>query len=224
MTIVERSVSGQSAVMTDQFLSRTQLCVGPHAQPGSTLPLQAVRHLHFLSGRDCAAQALRLLGAESDVVGRSEKGVPLWPTDVCGSIAHDQHRAVAVVARREHWLALGVDVEPDAPLPEDAASIALTPAERVALHRINPQQPLRDGRLLFAAKECVHKAVNPLNGAWLEFDEVRIDFDDPRQAQGGWVPVPLSDAAHHALQGLHTTGRWWRDDSGWLVVLGLSRR
>ncbi|MFT4263930.1 MAG: 4'-phosphopantetheinyl transferase superfamily protein, partial [Nocardioides sp.] len=118
------------------------------------------------------------------------------------------------------WRALGLDLEPDLPLPPDAAAVALTDRERGG---VDPA----DGRLVFAAKECVHKAIHPLTGIWLEFDEVEIALDltgdpsAPANGEGAWTPRPLSDQARRALAGVEPVGRWQRSPAGWRVVLGL---
>jgi len=75
--------------------------------------------------------------------------------------------AVAAVARASDVQALGVDVEPAAPLPDDVAGIALFGAERA--------DPTRS-RLIFAAKEAVYKAINPLDGTPLEYEDIAVDL------------------------------------------------
>lgn len=194
--------------------------VAPPAMRSLGATLAEPRRADFLAGRAWAARALMALGARSADVARSVDGQPSWPQGIAGSISHSARHAAAAVAWSRDWSALGVDIENDEALPEDAASVALTRNELAALAAQLPSEPLRHGRLPFAAKECVHKALNPLRGAWLEFEEVEINFSNPRAERGSWSPQPLSVAAGAAFKGLHLEGRWWRREGCLLVLLG----
>lgn len=161
------------------------------------------RRVQFIAGRTCARWALHRLGLPSAELPRAESGAACWPDGIGGSIAHCDGCAVAVAAPIAQWRGFGIDVEPAAPLPEDAAVIALTPAERAAIGAL-PGGYARWSRALFCAKECVHKLVNPLSGAWLEFDEVAIVAD---AAALTYAVEPLSAAAAQAFDGLRLYGR-----------------
>jgi 4'-phosphopantetheinyl transferase EntD len=155
------------------------------------------RHQAF-AVRALARQALQRLGAPAAGIARAHNGAPVWPEGWTGSLAHDARCAVALVGRSRDFRALGVDVEPAEPLPEDAASIALDAVERAALERLDGGFA-RWSRAAFGAKECVHKCINPLTGAWLEFDEVSLEFDDLRHR---FVASPVSAKAATAARGL----------------------
>jgi 4'-phosphopantetheinyl transferase EntD len=88
-----------------------------------------------------------------------------------GSLSHDEKFAVAAVARAGDVCAIGIDIEPAIPLPGDMIDLVLTPRE---LSRI-AEDPLA-GRLLFAAKEAVYKAVFPLDRTFLEFQDIDVDL------------------------------------------------
>ena len=98
-------------------------------------------------------------------------GAPVWPAGVVGSLAHDPEIAVAAVALRRDFAALGVDVEPAEPLPSELIDIVATLWEKRQL----AEDP-RSGRLLFAAKEAVYKAVFPLDGTFLDHHNVVVDL------------------------------------------------
>jgi 4'-phosphopantetheinyl transferase EntD len=161
------------------------------------------RQREFTTGRACARQALRRLGLEAVAIDSGAHGEPLWPTGVVGSITHcDGYRACAV-ARCEDVRALGIDAEPDEPLPDGVF-------EQVAFGR-EPALADREAgacldRLLFSAKEAVYKAWFPLTGRWLGFDDVELAID----AGGGTfraellVPGPVVDGARLT----EFRGRW----------------
>lgn len=111
------------------------------------------------------------LGHRDVVLVRTVSGAPAWPDGIVGSLAHDQEVAVAAVALRARVAALGIDVEPAEPLPDDIVDLVVTAAERDGLDR----DPLH-GRLLFAAKEAVYKAMHPLDGIFLDFHDIVVDL------------------------------------------------
>jgi len=124
------------------------------------------------AARIAAREALAALGGPADApLPRAPGRFAIWPEGFVGSLAHDEEIAVAVVARTRDVAALGVDVEPAEPLPEDVAEIVLLPSER----RACAADPVLS-RAIFAAKEAVYKAINPLDGSPLEYEDIEIDL------------------------------------------------
>jgi 4'-phosphopantetheinyl transferase EntD len=137
---------------------------------GTGIPLDIARRRGSGAARLAARRILSELGSDPAApLRRLSSGAPGWPEGVIGSLAHDEAYALAAVARRGAILGLGVDVEPAEPLPADLVDFVLTPAER--------QETARDpvaGRLVFAAKEAVYKAIHPLDGSALEYPDIEI--------------------------------------------------
>ena len=123
------------------------------------------------AARIVARQLLAQLGYPNVAVPRGTSGEPIWPAGVTGSLAHDDRVAVAAVGRLRDVRAVGVDVEPAVPLPTEVLELIATPQE---LRKI-VDDPLR-GKLLFAAKEAVYKAVYPLDRIFLEFRDIEVDL------------------------------------------------
>ncbi|RAI44661.1 hypothetical protein CH341_07890 [Rhodoplanes roseus] len=123
------------------------------------------------AARVVARELLAGLGHAGCALPRTASGAPDWPRDVVGSLAHDQAVAVAAVAPRAAVAALGIDVEPAEPLPDDILDLVATVPERSGL----AGDPLR-GRVLFAAKEAVYKAMHPLDGVFLDFHDIVVDL------------------------------------------------
>jgi 4'-phosphopantetheinyl transferase EntD len=119
-------------------------------------------------------------------IPRSPTGAPAWPAGVTGSLAHDDEVAVAAVASCRDVAGLGVDVEPDLPLPDDLV-------ERVAtlLERRRYGADVLASRRLFVAKEAVFKATHPLDGVFLDFHDVEVDLAAGRAATRGGREVEL---------------------------------
>lgn len=156
------------------------------------------RRAESLAARALAREALRRLGADAAPIGRQPGGAPRWPAPWTGSLSHGGGMAAALLGPAAHWAALGVDIEPAAALPDDAAAMVLDAFERHEIVRL-PGGYARWSRAVFAAKECVHKCVHPRHGTWLEFEEVRIRID---AASARFTVEPLGAAARAACAGL----------------------
>lgn len=140
------------------------------AFPDPTEPL--ARRRASGAARLAARAALAALGGPADAaLARTPGRYPLWPRGYVGSLAHDEEYAVAAVARAAEMAALGVDIEPAEPLPDDVAEIALLAGER----RAAAADPALS-RAIFAAKEAVYKAINPLDGSPLEYEDIEVDL------------------------------------------------
>jgi len=156
------------------------------------------RRQQAIAARELARRALAQLGGPMVAIGRGAQGAPEWPAGWTGSLAHSDTMAAALLGPARDYAALGIDLEPDAPLPEDASAIALDAVERRALAAL-PGGYARWSRAVFAAKECVHKCVHPLRGAWLEFDELRVHLDPQALT---FTLEPLGASARAACAGI----------------------
>ncbi len=173
------------------------------------------RRSHFVAGRVCARAALAGLGLADVVIGRTADGAPAWPVDCVGSIAHCGRAAVAITALVRDWAALGIDIEVDRALPEDAAAYVLSTAERDDLAAL-PGGLARWALPAFGAKECLHKCLQPLSGIFLEFAEVAIRFEPGPEH---FRVEAQSARAREAMAGRHWHGELRRIDGLLLSLL-----
>jgi 4'-phosphopantetheinyl transferase EntD len=104
-------------------------------------------------------------------VPKAPSGAPIWPSGIVGSLAHDSRVAVAAVARRRDFANIGIDIEPAEALPAELLDVVATPLEHTTLNAY-----LYGGRLLFAIKEAVYKAVAALDDIYLDHRDVEVDF------------------------------------------------
>ncbi|MFF2183638.1 4'-phosphopantetheinyl transferase [Streptomyces sp. NPDC058155] len=171
----------------------------------------AQRRDEFTTARHCARQALTRLGAPAGAILTGERGAPLWPEGVVGSITHCAGYRAAVVARPAHAAAIGVDAEPALPLPEGVLEAVALPDEQIAVKELLASAPgVAWDRLLFSAKESVYKAWYPLTRRFLEFEEARLVFDP---AGGTFTAHLLAGPARAGGRTLHTfDGRWLSDE------------
>lgn len=136
------------------------------------------RRREFTTARMCAHTALRELGFAAVSIPMGKRGEPLWPAGVVGSITHcDGYRACAV-ARSSEVLSIGIDAEPNAPLPDGLLGDIARPEELPGLQRLGAELPdIHWDRLLFSAKESVYKAWFPLAKRWLGFEDAVLEID-----------------------------------------------
>ncbi|WP_151772609.1 4'-phosphopantetheinyl transferase family protein [Streptomyces abyssomicinicus] len=138
----------------------------------------AGRHREFTTGRLCARRALARAGLPPVAVPTGRAGEPCWPEGVIGSITHCAGYRAAAVARACDVTVLGIDAEPDLPLPDDTLEAITLPDERRRLRLLERAAPGRAhwGRLLFSAKESAYKAWFPLGRRLLDFSDAEADI------------------------------------------------
>lgn len=165
------------------------------------------RRQEFATARACARAALERLGFPAQAVPTGASGEPRWPTGVVGSITHcDGYRACAV-ARDTELLSVGIDAEPNLPLPDGVLADIALPEERAWVRqRLAAAPATRWDRLLFSAKEAVYKTWFPLAGRWLGFEDARLAFDLEAGAFSARLLVPGPRVAGAELRAFH--GRW----------------
>jgi 4'-phosphopantetheinyl transferase EntD len=136
------------------------------------------RRREYAVVRSCARACLGRLGYARVPILPSLGGAPTWPAGVQGSMTHCAGYAAAAVGLLPRISAIGIDAEPDAPLPDGVLDLVATPAKRnrLAVTHLEPDSPNWD-RLLFSAKEAAYKAWFPLVGEWLDHQEAEILID-----------------------------------------------
>jgi 4'-phosphopantetheinyl transferase EntD len=165
----------------------------------------ATRRREFATGRHCARQALAALGlpAQGPLLW-GDKGSVRWPDSVRGSITHCAGYRAAAVARSAEVASVGIDAEPDQPLPEGILEAVALPAERARTAELLRDAPgVHWDRMLFSAKESVYKVWYPLTRHPLGFEDALIRIEP---ATGTFSARLLP----HAVRGVprEFTGRW----------------
>lgn len=133
------------------------------------------RQHEFLTGRACARQALAELGHAPVAIPSGERGEPLWPSGVVGSITHCRGYRACAVASAEQVRSVGIDAEVDEPLPQGVLKAVAFGRERALV--AEPAAGVCLDRLLFSAKEAIYKAWFPLARRWLGFEDVEVTID-----------------------------------------------
>ncbi|MFD3875794.1 4'-phosphopantetheinyl transferase [Streptomyces sp. NPDC058623] len=133
------------------------------------------RREEFTTVRGCARRALAALGLPPTPVLPGRRNVPQWPAGVVGSMTHCSGYRAAVLARDTLLMAVGIDAEPDRPLPRGVLESIALPQELAWARAAGAGRYCRD-RLLFSAKEAVYKTWYPLVGTELDFEDAALSF------------------------------------------------
>ncbi|WKD59094.1 4'-phosphopantetheinyl transferase family protein [Corynebacterium caspium] len=135
------------------------------------------RKAEFGDARWCAHQALKELGqTEYQPILRGPRGMPLWPAGFTGSMTHTEGFRAAVVCPTTSVASIGLDAEPNEPLPVELVDSIARPGEKAQLERMCQEGIPYPERLLFCAKEATYKAWFPLTQTWLGFEDAEIDL------------------------------------------------
>jgi 4'-phosphopantetheinyl transferase EntD len=179
------------------------------------------RRREYATVRAYARACLGRLGCPPVPILPGPGGAPAWPAGVRGSMTHCEGYAAAAVGLAPPIYAIGIDAEPDAPLPEGVLEAVATPAELALLAGI---ADLEDGpcwdRLLFSAKETVYKAWCPVVGTWLDPQETEIVFHPGRSTFTAVLSRQGMTAGGRPIARLE--GRWARQRATLVTALVLS--
>ena len=132
------------------------------------------RRRQFASGRHYARLAMSRLTGYSVPILRDGCGRPIWPAGLIGSISHSDCMAAAAVSNGP-LRGIGIDVEDANRL--DRRGSRLRRKLFTAVERSSNWTDERQGALMFSGKEAAYKAINPLTGKFIGFQEVETEID-----------------------------------------------
>jgi 4'-phosphopantetheinyl transferase EntD len=139
------------------------------------------RRREFTTARVCARKALKSLGRPPAPILPGARGEPQWPDGIVGSMTHCAGYRGAVLGEHTDVTSIGIDAEPDEPLPYGVLEAIALPEERDEIGELLRDHPgIRWDRLLFSAKESVYKAWFPLTNQWLSFENAHVTVDPLR--------------------------------------------
>jgi enterobactin synthetase component D len=150
--------------------------------------LSEARRGTWIAGRVALRAALEDLGLETGPILVTDRGAPLMPEGVLGSISHKKELAVGLAARADGTGQVGVDLEKDAPLRIDIARRVLTERELEQVERLSPEARHSQVLLRLSCKESIYKAIDPFVRRYVGFQEVTLI---PRPDGGASVTLDL---------------------------------
>jgi 4'-phosphopantetheinyl transferase EntD len=164
------------------------------------------RRQEFATARGCARAALARLGIPAVAIPAGAHGEAIWPPGVVGTITHCTGYRACAVARSHEIAMLGIDAEPNLPLPDRLLDDIGRPEELQQLCSASGWSDVYRGRLLFSAKEAIYKAWFPLARRWLGFEDARISFDPQSETFAARLLVEESQLPSGVTPELK--GRW----------------
>jgi 4'-phosphopantetheinyl transferase EntD len=139
------------------------------------------RKKHFSSGRHYAREALAQLGIHAGAVPSNPDRSPRWPVGIVGSITHAGDLVCAVVGWQSEYAGLGIDAESRVrTLSNGIDRLIRTGNERDQQALLCAPDHVDIVRLVFSAKESIHKCVAPQCGITLGFHDLELDLDFAR--------------------------------------------
>jgi 4'-phosphopantetheinyl transferase EntD len=180
----------------------------------------AKRRREFSTVRACARQALGELGEAPAPLLPGLRGAPGWPPGIVGSMTHCEGYRASAVARDTELATIGLDAEPDGPLPDGVLDLVSDEAERAWISELSAKAPeVSWDRLLFSAKESVYKAWFPLTCRWLDFAEATITVSPGDGTFRARLLVTGRTAEGRKLTGFR--GRWLARDGLVLTAIAV---
>lgn len=161
------------------------------------------RQREFRAGRHCAHALLSRLGCASAPLLPGKQRQPQWPTGVTGSITHTGEQCYVAISRHPDVIGIGIDVEQREPLDHEVRHLILTPREQTMLNQLRPRPAYDPGKVIFSAKECIHKVYYPLNSHTLDFLDAEITLQPSDRTFTARIvqPAPRPQVDVIALQG-----------------------
>ncbi|HEX4483567.1 MAG TPA: 4'-phosphopantetheinyl transferase superfamily protein [Solirubrobacteraceae bacterium] len=177
------------------------------------------RQREFTTARACARRAFAQLGLAPAPVTRGPGGAPQWPGGLVGSITHCERYCACAVARDTDIAMIGIDAEPNVPLPPGVLDEIARSDELPQLQKIKQELPaINWDRLLFSAKEAIYKAVSPIVKRPLEFDDGALAIEPT-----GAFHARLSFAVPAGEDSLsELSGRWLARDGLLLTAVAIA--
>jgi 4'-phosphopantetheinyl transferase EntD len=220
--VIDSIIHGQMAAVDTRVDLPPSVALLHQAERAYVARAMEARYREYVTARACARQAMTLLGLPEQALPPGPGGEPCWPSGVVGSITHCAGYRGAVVGRSAEIAAIGIDAEPNEPLPAGVLAAISLPQERTFVAELTATRPaVCWDRLLWCAKEAVYKAWYPLARRRLEFSAVQICVGVGRQTFSARLCErgPLVDG--RVLTGF--SGRWLVRDGLVLTAVVLPR-
>lgn len=207
------------------------LCVGvtiPDGEPGiapttmARLHPDEARHaatLHprrrptWVAGRLALRAALTEIGVASGPILPNDRGAPVLPPGIAGSISHKSLLAVGLAARESGWT-VGIDVEQRHLGKQDISRYVLTPAEVIEVAGLDPAAREQEIMLRFSLKESIYKAIDPYVRRFVGFQEVSVAI---LPDGGARVSLHLEGGTSLDVEG------WWMAEPEYVLTAARAR-
>lgn len=138
--------------------------------------LRGYRQVQFVGGRIALRESCAALGIRPGAILADDRGAPLLPGGLAGSVSHKATLAVGMAARPGRGT-LGVDLEDYGPSRLGIASRVLTADELQAIAALPDQRRWIAVLQRFSIKEAIYKALDPYVKRYVGFHEAVVTPD-----------------------------------------------
>jgi phosphopantetheine--protein transferase-like protein len=165
------------------------------------------RQMTYAGGRYAMREALRRMQVAEGPILSNDRGAPLMPASVRGSISHKDEVAAALVSS-DMTAYFGVDIE-SVPGPSDElAPRILTGRELAQVRGLPDAQRALQLAVRFSAKESIYKALDPYVRRYVAHEEVEV--------------MPLPDGRCEVWSNVFPTGQLvtltWLRHGDWVIT------
>lgn len=136
--------------------------------------MRGYRQVQFVGGRIALRAARRALGASLEPVLSDDRGRPIMPAGLVGSVSHKRTLAVAMVASAD-GSTLGADIEDYGPERLRILDRILRPEEMEAIAALPDARKWIAGVVTFSLKESIYKALDPYVSRYVDFQEAFVE-------------------------------------------------
>ena len=154
----------------------------------------------FLAGRRLVDSLLQEMGtATMFPLAKSDRGLPIWPTGVVGSISHRHNWVVATAAIPSQSCLLGIDVESlfSHSQAEKIANRICTQNEKEKIFEESSEKFAEKVTFIFSAKESFYKGFFALYGKSLTWKQVEVEWSSETELRlQGKIPGEKIQFAH----------------------------
>ncbi len=169
------------------------------------------RRREFTAGRVLARRALEPYNQGKASLPVSGGRYPCWPDGITGSISHSGDKVGVVAASTTEVAGVGFDLEATESLKTHLHDRVLTDRERQQLL----DRPCDDVTFIFAAKEAVYKAANPLFDEFIDFQDVSVSWSEGRFLASCETPCASAETINAG------NGLFWQHDDFFHAVFWL---
>ena len=160
----------------------------------------------FAAGRLCARRALAEFGIIGFPLRVAADRQAVWPHSMVGSITHTEGFCAAVVAKRAHIAALGLDTELVGRVNLEIWPRICGPGEIAWIESLPAVAQAAAAALIFSAKEAFYKCQYPLTRRILDFHDVWVEAASWGPSEGTFVvearrSIAIAQHTERPLQG-----------------------
>ncbi|MGL1887998.1 MAG: 4'-phosphopantetheinyl transferase superfamily protein [Reichenbachiella sp.] len=154
-----------------------------------TTEFETKRLKEFCQGRFCAHQCLNHFSNSAPIL-KDEYGAPVWPKGLTGSISHTDKMAGAMVAKKDRFRALGLDIELIGRVQPDLWDMLFTPNEIKVFDKTPDHKKNYMSTMFFSMKEAFYKMQFQLSHTFLDFHDCEIIYTANQYLIKPLVPIP----------------------------------